>query len=73
MEFEKLVDIIAEKLPQIDKATITPETSFESLKVDSLDMVEIIMTIEETFNITLDVEPDQLKTVNDLVEYIKNN
>ena len=70
MEFEKLVAIIAEKM-DIDAAAITPQTSFESLKVDSLDMVEIIMSIEEAFNITLDVEPDALKTVDDLVSFIK--
>ena len=71
-EFAKLKEIIHEKL-DVDTADLTLETTFESMKVDSLDMVEIIMDIEETFDITIDVNPDQLATLGDLVEYIKKN
>ena len=71
-EFAKLKEIIQDKL-DVDTAELTLDTTFESMKVDSLDMVEIIMAIEETFDIAIDVNPDQLATLGDLVEYIKKN
>ena len=67
--FEKIRALIADKL-DIDPGTITMESSFESLKVDSLDMVEIVMDIEETFDVTIE-NNEKLRTVGDLVEYIK--
>ena len=69
MEFEKIRDIIAKKM-EIEPASITPETSFESMKVDSLDMVEIVMDIEEAFDISIE-SGENLNTVQDLVDYIK--
>lgn len=71
MEFEKIRDIIAEKM-DIEASEITEDASFESLQVDSLDMVEIVMDIEEAFNVSIETG-DGLKTVGDLVDYIKNN
>ena len=71
MEFEKIRDIIAEKM-DMDPADITMESSFEDMEIDSLDMVEIVMDIEEAFDISIEMG-DGLKTVADLVDYIKNN
>ena len=71
MEFEKIRDIIAEKM-DMDPADITMESSFEDMEIDSLDMVEIVMDIEEAFDISIETG-DGLKTVADLVDYIKNN
>ena len=71
MEFEKIRDIIAEKM-DMDPADITMESSFEDMEIDSLDMVEIVMDIEEDFDISIETG-DGLKTVADLVDYIKNN
>ena len=48
------------------------ESSFEDMEIDSLDMVEIVMDIEEAFDISIETG-DGLKTVADLVDYIKNN
>lgn len=69
MELEKIIEIISDKM-DIAKDEITSETTFESLKVDSLDMVEIIMDMEEAFDVSIEASPD-LKTVGDLVDYIK--
>lgn len=69
MELDKIKEIIAEKI-DIDPATITEESSFEDMEVDSLDMVEIVMDIEEEFDISIDVE-DDIKTVGDLVALIQ--
>jgi len=71
MEFEKIRDIIAEKM-DIDASEITETSSFEDMQIDSLDMVEIVMDIEEEFDISIETG-DGLKTVADLVDYIKNN
>lgn len=69
MELEKIIEIISDKM-DISKDEITSETTFESLQVDSLDMVEIIMDMEEAFDLSIEASPD-LKTVGDLVDYIK--
>lgn len=66
--FEKVRDIIAEKM-DIDKTQILTDSSFESLKIDSLDMVEIVMDIEEAFNISIE-KGEGLKTMKDLVEFV---
>jgi acyl carrier protein len=68
MEFEKVRGIIAEKM-DIDPEEITLETSFEDMQIDSLDMVEIIMDIEEAFDVSIDAG-DGMKTVEDLVNFI---
>ncbi len=70
MVFEKICEIIAEKL-EIDKSLITKDSSFTDMKIDSLCMVEIMLSIEEDFNITID-DTDNLDSVADLVFYVEN-
>ena len=55
----------------IDPATVDADSTFESLNIDSLDMVELICDLEERCNIDLG-EPENLNTVGDLVSYIDN-
>lgn len=70
MVFEKIRDIMAEKLA-VKEEEITMDTSFEDLGADSLDIVELIMAIEEEYDITVaDEEAEQAKTVGDVVNYI---
>jgi len=71
MVYEKICEIIAEKM-DIDAGDILMDSSFESLKIDSLDMVEIVMDIEEEFDISIE-EAENLKTVADLVNFIDEN
>ena len=73
MEFEKLQDIIADVL-NVQKDEIKPETTFvDDLGADSLDIFQIIMGIEETFDIEIDNDDaEQISTVGDAVEQIKN-
>ena len=73
MEFEKLKKIIAEVL-NVDPDEITMETTFQDdLGADSLDVYQIIMGIEEEFDIEIPAETaEQLTTVEDAVEMIKN-
>ncbi len=73
MEFEKLKKIIAEVL-NVDPDEITMDTTFQDdLGADSLDVYQIIMGIEEEFDIEIPAETaEQVSTVEDAVEMIKN-
>ncbi|MBQ5918829.1 MAG: acyl carrier protein [Lachnospiraceae bacterium] len=73
MEFEKLQNIIAEVL-NIDAEEITMESTFiDDLGADSLDVFQIIMGIEEEFDIEIpNEEAEKISTVADAVEQIKN-
>ena len=73
MEFEKLKKIIAEVL-NVDEEEITMETTFvDDLGADSLDIFQIIMAIEEEFEIEIPTEEaEKIITVGDAVEQIKN-
>ena len=71
MEFEKLQDIIADVL-NVQKEDIRPETTFvDDLGADSLDIFQIIMGIEEEFDIEIDNdEAEKIVTVQDAVDQI---
>ena len=73
MEFEKLQEIIAEVL-NVDPEEITMGTTFvDDLGADSLDVFQIIMGIEEEFDIEISNEDaEKIVTVGDAVEQIKN-
>ena len=73
MEFEKLQKIIAEVL-NVDEGEITMDTTFvDDLGADSLDIFQIIMGIEEEFDIEIPQEAaEHIVTVGDAVEQIRN-
>ena len=73
MEFEKLKEIIAEVL-NVDADEITMDTTFvDDLGADSLDIFQIIMGLQEEFDIEIDNEDaEKIVTVGDAVEQIKN-
>ena len=71
--FEKIKNIIVEQLG-IDESKVTPEASFiDDLGADSLDMVELIMAIEEEFEIEgPEEEAENIVTVSDAMNYINS-
>ncbi len=71
--FEKVVEIIKEQL-NMDNAEIKMETSFkEDLNVDSLDLFELVMALEEEYNVEIPSEDlEKLTTVGAVVEYLKS-
>ena len=73
MVFDKIKEIIASKI-QVDEDKITPETSLmKDLEADSLDAVEIIMGIEEEFDIEIpDSAAEGFENVGDIARYVES-
>ena len=72
---EKVKEVISEQLDVEDLDSITTETTFiDDLGADSLDIVELIMALEEEFDIEIpDADAEKVVTVGDVVDYIKEN
>jgi len=72
--FDRVKDIIVDQLG-VDEEEVVMEASFiDDLNADSLDIVELIMALEEEFDLEIpDEDVETLKTVGDVVEYIKDN
>lgn len=68
MTFEKVAKVLA-AYKDVDVSTITMDASFTELGLDSLDTVEIVMSLEDEFGISIELN-EALKTVRDLVEMI---
>jgi acyl carrier protein len=71
---KKVKEIVAEQLGK-DANEVTNEASFiDDLGADSLDIVELVMAMEDEFGIEIpDEEAEKIKTVKDVIEYIKAN
>ncbi len=74
MVFEKVRDIICDQL-DLDEEKVTMESSVsDDLAADSLDIVDIVMTLEEEFDLEIpDDAVETIKTVGDLVRFIEDN
>ncbi len=72
--FEDIQAVIAEQL-NVDAAQVTSEAEFvKDLGADSLDVVELIMALEEKFNIEIpDEQAEKIVNVGDVVKYIEDN
>ncbi len=72
--FEKVKEIIVEQL-DVEESQITMEASFrDDLEADSLDVVELVMELEDEFDIEIaDEEAESINTVGDAVNYIEEN
>lgn len=73
MVLEKIKEILADQL-DADIETLSADTKIaEDLGADSLDVVEILMAIEDEFNVEIpDEEIDNIKTIGDVADYIQN-
>ena len=74
VDLQKIREIVAEQLG-VDVEEVTPEASFiDDLGADSLDTVELVMALEEAFEIEIpDEDAEQIKTVNDAIKYIESH
>ena len=68
--FEKIANYLAEQL-DLAVEDITPDTTFESLGVDSLDTVEMVMDLEDELGVELELE-DKISTVGELVAFVES-
>ena len=70
---EKLKEIIADQL-NVDADSITAESRFkEDLEADSLDLFELVMALEDEYNVEIPAEElTDLNTVGDVIDYLKN-
>ena len=67
--FEKLVNYAAQQL-ELDATEITPDSTFESLGIDSLDIVEMIMDLESELGVELELEDQKIATFQELADFI---
>ena len=69
--FEKLVKYAAKQL-ELDATEIHPDSTFESLGIDSLDVVEMIMDLETELGIELEMEDQKITTFQELADFIES-
>ncbi len=70
MMFEKLVSYAVKQL-ELQPEDITPESTFESLGIDSLDVVEMIMDLENELGVELEMENQKITTFQELADFIE--
>jgi len=72
--FEKVKNIIVEQLGVAESAVTTEASFVDDLGADSLDIVELIMALEEEFELEIpDADAEKVVTVGDVVDYLKDN
>lgn len=64
------IEKVLKEYKGVEELSVTPNTTFEELELDSLDTVELIMNLEEEFSITIEASED-IKTVGDLINIIE--
>jgi len=72
MTVEEQVKDIVSKIAHIDKAIMSPESTFKEMKADSLDVVQALVAVEETFDIEIpDEEAQKFRNFGDFVDYVQ--
>ena len=69
--FEKLKNYAAKQM-ELDAAEITPDSTFESLGIDSLDVVEMIMDLESELGVELELEDQKIVTFGELADFVES-
>ena len=69
--YEKLVSYAVKQL-ELSREDITPESTFESLGIDSLDIVEMIMDLESELSVELEMEDQKIATFQELADFIES-
>ena len=69
--YEKLVSYAAKQL-ELNADEITPESTFESLGIDSLDIVEMIMDLESELGVELEMEDQKITNFQELAEFVES-
>ncbi len=69
--YEKLVSYAVKQL-ELDRDEISPDSTFESLGIDSLDVVEMIMDLENELGVELEMENQKIATFQELADFIES-
>lgn len=69
--YDKLVSYAVQQL-ELDRDEITPDSTFESLGIDSLDVVEMIMDLENELGVELEMENQKIATFQELANFIES-
>lgn len=69
--YDKLVNYAAKQL-ELDASEIKPDSTFESLGIDSLDIVEMIMDLESELGVELDMEDQKITTFQELADFVES-
>ena len=69
--YDKLVNYAAKQL-ELEASEIKPDSTFESLGIDSLDIVEMIMDLESELGVELDMEDQKISTFKELADFIES-
>ena len=69
--YEKLVKYASQQL-ELDASEISPESTFESLGIDSLDIVEMVMELEGELGVDLEVEDETITTFGQMAAFIES-
>ena len=69
--YEKLVSYASKQL-ELNAEEITPESTFESLGIDSLDVVEMIMDLESELGVELEMEDQKISTFGELAAFVES-
>lgn len=73
MSIEEQVKDILARITRVDKSIITREATFKEIKADSLDVVQALVAVEETFGIEIpDEEAQKFQNFGDFVSYVEN-
>ena len=73
MTIEDQVRDIVAKITRVDKSTITRQSTFKEIKADSLDVVQALVAVEETFGIEIpDEEAQKFQNFDDFVSYVES-
>ena len=68
--FEKLVNYAAKQL-DLDPSEITPDSTFDTLGIDSLDLVEMVMDLESELGVELEIEDANIATFGELAAFVE--
>lgn len=73
--FDDVSEVISNTLPNVDKESLTMETTFQGdLNADSLDLVELIMELEEHYDLSIpDEDAQEIASIGDAVRYIEEH
>ena len=69
--YEKLVSYACKQL-ELDASEITPDSTFESLGIDSLDIVEMIMDLESELGVELEMEDQKITNFQELADFVES-